>query len=167
VNEGGLPRLFETLATLTRLGVRFVLIGGYAAIVRGSPVLTGDIDICYARDDENLGRLASALRELRATPRGAPAGLPFQLDEQTLKAGDSFTFSTKLGDLDIIGTPAGTDGYPQLEANAEDVEVDGMTVRVASLDDLMRMKRSAGRPKDLIQLEWLAALRDETEKVDG
>ncbi len=151
------------LRILVEHGVRFVLIGGFAAAIRGSPVITGDVDICYARDDENLERLAAALEELGATLRGAPSDVPFQLDARTLREGEHFTFATKAGALDCLGTPAGTDGFADLDASATDEDLDGLVVRVASVDDLIRMKRAAGRPQDLIAAEWLAALRDELE----
>jgi len=73
------------LRTLLGRGVRFVLIGGYAGALRGSPVITGDLDICYARDDDNLARLADALGSLDAHVRGAPRDVPFQLDARTLR----------------------------------------------------------------------------------
>jgi hypothetical protein len=63
--------------------------------------------------------------------------------------------------------PSGTKGFPDLDANASDEVVDGLTVRVASIEDLIRMKRAAGRPKDLIAVEWLAAVRDEVEGGDA
>lgn len=157
---------FDPLAALRALldhGVRFVLIGGFAGAIRGSPMITGDVDVCYARDDPNLERLAAALRELGATLRGAPPDVPFLLDAATLKAGDQFTFSTRAGALDCLGTPAGTDGFGDLDAGGTDEDLDGLVVRVASVDDLIRMKRAAGRPQDLVAIEWLTALRDELE----
>jgi hypothetical protein len=150
------------LRTLLERDVRYVLIGGYAGALRGSPVITGDLDICYAREDDNLERLADALRSLDAHLR-VPGDVPFLLDARTLRVGDHFTFSTSVGALDILGTPSGTKGYADLDANATDEVVDGLTVRVASIEDLIRMKRAAGRPKDLIALEWLVAVRDEVE----
>lgn len=89
------------------------------------------------------------------------------MDAQTLRNGDSFTFATSLGDLDILGTPAGTQGFADLITCADRYEIDGLAVRVASLDDLMRMKRAAGRPKDLLALEELGALRDELDRREG
>lgn len=145
--------------------VRFVLIGGFAAALRGSPMITGDLDLCYARDDENLERLALALRSLDARLRGAPDDVPFQLDAEALRNGDHFTFATSAGALDCLGTPAGTTGFADLDAAATDEVVDDLTIRVASIEDLIRMKRAAGRPKDLIAVEWLVAVRDETEGV--
>ncbi len=154
----------RALRTLVEHGVRFVLIGGLAAAVRGSPVITGDLDICYARDEENLRALARALRRLRARLRGVEEDVPFRLDAETLGSGDHFTFSTAVGPLDCLGTPAGTDGFADLDASATDEDLDGLVVRVASLEDLIRMKRAAGRPQDLIALEWLSALRDELDR---
>lgn len=153
----------SALGTLLDQGVRFVLIGAYAGALRGSPVITGDVDVCYARDDANVERLARALRVLDARLRGAPEGVPLQLDVRALKAGDHFTFTTSAGWLDCLGTPAGTTGFADLDRRATDEVVEGLTLRVAALDDLIRMKRAAGRPKDLVALEWLSALRDEIE----
>jgi hypothetical protein len=157
---------FDPLAGLRALvdhGVRFVLIGGYAAALRGSPMITGDVDICYARDPENLDRLADALGSLGARLRGAPADAPFRLDGRTLAAGDHFTFTTDAGSLDCLGTPAGTDGFADLDGAATDEDLDGLVVRVATLEDLIRMKRAAGRPQDRIAVEWLSAIRDEMD----
>jgi hypothetical protein len=157
---------FDPLAGLRALvehGVRFVLIGGYAAALRGSPMMTGDVDICYARDRENLERLAPALQSLHARLRGAPADAPFRLDARTLAGGDHFTFATDAGPIDCLGTAAGTDGFADLDASAIDEDLDGLVVRVASLDDLIRMKRAVDRPQDRIAVEWLSALRDELE----
>ena len=154
------------LRTLLDQDVRFVLIGGLAGALRGAPVITGDVDICYAREDANLERLADSLRALGAHLRGAPPDVPLKLDARALRAGDRFTFSTSAGALDILGTPSGTNGFADLNSNATDEEIDGLTLRVASLEDLIRMKRAAGRPKDLIALEWLSAVRDEIEGGD-
>jgi hypothetical protein len=120
-----------TLLTLSEHRVRFVLIGGFAAALRGSPMITGDIDICYARDDANLRALAAALVALGATLRGAPPDVPFQLDEASLKAGDHFTFSTKAGPLDCLGTPSGTNGFADLDASATDEDLAALRVRVS------------------------------------
>jgi hypothetical protein len=152
------------LRTLSEHGVRFVLIGGFASALRGAPMITGDVDICNARDDANLQALATALDELGATLRGAPADVPFRLDAATLNDGDHFTFSTKAGPIDCLGTPAGTDGFVDLDASATDEDLDGLSVRVASVDDLIRMKQATARPQDLIAVEWLSALRDELDQ---
>jgi hypothetical protein len=147
-------------------GVRFVLIGGWAAKLLGSPTVTGDIDICYARDAANLERLAAALAELHVRLRGAPAGLPFRPDSPTLAAGDVFTLVTDAGDLDLLGSPSGVGSFEDLDRAALALDLDGQVIRVASIDDLIRMKRAAGRPKDLVELEILGALRAEMGRSD-
>jgi hypothetical protein len=146
---------------LGRHRVRYVLIGGLAAITHGAPLITQDIDACYARDELNLRRIAKALTEVHAELRGAEPGLPFTLDPKTLRAGDAFTFTTDIGWLDLLGTPAGTTGYEDLARTADAFDLFGYRVLVASVEDLIRMKRAAGRPKDLLALEELGALRDE------
>jgi len=162
------PAAFDPLRVLRLLndaGVRYVVIGAFAGRLLGSPTLTRDLDICYAREPANLRSLAAVLTDLRARLRGVDRDVAFRLDERSLAAGDSFTFSTDAGDLDIIGTPAGTQGYEDLVRTAEPTDLDGLTVLVTSVDDLIRMKRAAGRAKDLIEVEVLGALRDELDEA--
>ena len=162
-----IPAAFDplrALETLHRHGVRFVVIGAFAGRLLGSPSLTRDLDICYARDKANLEAMVEALKELHARLRGVKEEVPFRFDAQSLANGDSFTFVTDAGDLDILGTPSGTAGYEELVRTAEEADLGGMQVKVASIDSLIRMKRAAGRPKDLIEVEVLAALRDELDQ---
>ncbi|HKY52252.1 MAG TPA: hypothetical protein VJP45_13425 [Candidatus Limnocylindria bacterium] len=157
-------RGFDPVAGLQVLvdhAVDFVVIGGVAARIWGSPTVTRDLDICYARGPANLERLAAALREVQAKLRGVSEEVPFKMDARALAMGDSFTFKTDVGDLDCLATPTGTGGYNDLKARAELVDVDGLKVWVTSLADLIEMKRAAGRKKDQIELEVLGALRDE------
>jgi hypothetical protein len=157
--------LVRSLDALVRHSVRFIVIGGVAGRAWGSPSMTDDLDICYDRRKDNLEALGQALTELKATLRGAPSGLPFLLDSKTLRAGDSFTFETSAGSLDCLGTPAPTTGYDELLRDAVEVEIEHLKVLVCSLDDLIRMKRAANRPKDRIELEILAAVKEEREKL--
>jgi hypothetical protein len=152
------------LQVLFRHHVRFVLIGSFAGRLWGSNTITNDLDICHARDRPNLEALAVALRELGATLRGAPKDLPFLLDAQTLERGDHFTFDTKFGDFDCLGTPAGSKGFQDLVDGSAEMVVDSVRVLVAALQDLIRLKRTAARPKDLVEVEILAALREEIER---
>lgn len=151
------------LRTLALHEVKFVIVGGIAAAAHGSPTATGDIDVCYERHSSNLDRLAAALRDLQARLRGTDDDVPFLLDAKTLAAGDHFTLTTSIGDLDLLGTPAGSSGYRDLSARAVEVDLGGWVFKVASLDDLIQMKQAAGRPKDRIELEVLYALREEIE----
>lgn len=99
------------------------------------------------------------LKELHASLRGAGPGLPFQIDRRALQLGDHFTLSTDAGPLDCLATPAGTNGFAELAPRSVILDIDGVPVRFAHLDDLIRMKRAAGRPKDRIEIEVLEALR--------
>jgi hypothetical protein len=153
----------KALRTLDRHGVRFVVVGGLATRLRGSPSVTNDTDICYERSPENLERLAKALRSLRARLRGLEEEVPFPLDPATLQAGDHFPFTTSAGNLDCLETPAGVSDFDGLRSRSSVFDLDGLSVRVASIDDLIEMKRAAGRPKDLIEVEVLGALKDELE----
>jgi len=158
---------FDPIPILQHLSehrVRFVLIGGFAGRLWGSNTITNDLDICYARDRPNLKALAACLRGFGATLRGAPKDLPFLLDAQTLERGDRFTFETRYGDLDCLGTPAGSRGFQDLVDGSAEMVVDSVRVLVAALPDLIRLKRAAGRPKDLVEVEILAALGEEIER---
>jgi hypothetical protein len=152
-------RILEELAAER---VRYVLVGGLAAMEHGSSQLTDDFDLCYDRSRDNLERLSRVLLRLKATLRGAPKDLPFKPDVPTLHAGLNFTFSTVAGDLDILGEMDGVGGYENANQGASDVDTYGVRVRVLGLDDLIRAKKAAGRPKDkahLLELEELKRLK--------
>lgn len=158
---------FQPESVIRLLGqheVRYILIGGLAAVTRGASTVTQDVDICHARDAGNLDRLAGALRAVHAELRGTERGLPFKLDAPTLADGDAFTFTTDLGWVDLLATPAGTSGYEDLARTAQPFTLFGQRVLIADIDDLIRMKRAAGRPKDLLAVEELGALRDEIDR---
>lgn len=148
--------------------VEYVVIGGFAGDLLGAALNTNDLDICYERTADNMDRLAAALKELGATLRvaGVQEDLPFILDGKTLAAGDSFTFDTDAGAVDVLGTPSGTNGFRDLRIKAHAVPVGDLQVFVVSLADLMRMKRASGRVKDRMHLEVLSALRDIIDEAD-
>jgi hypothetical protein len=156
----------SALESLQRHGVRFVLIGGMAGRAWGSTTVTDDLDVCYDRTADNLERLAVALKELDARLRGVEDDVPFLLDAKTLERGQNFTFDTAAGALDVLALPAGTGGFDELMANATELDLgQDLVVPVCDLDDLIRMKRAAGRPKDRIELEVLVAVREEREAL--
>jgi hypothetical protein len=156
-----LPRLLEPLI---RHGVDFVLIGGMAGIAQGSSYPSYDLDIVYARGRANVSRLVAALQEIGVRLRGAPSDLPFMLDEQAIENGANFTFITPYGDFDILADAAGARSYEKLAAAAQKMEVHGVSVLVASLDDLIAMKRAANRIKDKLMLEEYIVLADVQKK---
>jgi hypothetical protein len=157
------------LEVFERHGVKFVVIGGLAGVLHGSSYATYDLDLAYERSNENLERLAAALRELGATLRGAPKDLPFQLDARTLAAGQNFTFDTRLGKVDMLGDPSGAPKYPKLAEDAEPKEIEGISVLVCSIDHLIAMKDAAGRTKDKLMATEYRVLADEIRRreVEG
>jgi hypothetical protein len=155
------------LTPLVRHGVDFVLIGGMAGISHGSSYTTYDVDIVYARDRENVGRLVEALREIGVRLRGAPADLSFLLDTKTIENGSNFTFVTPHGDFDILGHADGMPSYAELRAAAPLREILGLAIRVASIDHLIAMKRAANRPKDKLMVEEYIVLADEEGRRAG
>lgn len=149
------------LETLVGNEVRFIVVGGVAATVHGSARLTQDLDVVYARDEVNLSRLAAALSPLQPYLRGAPRGLPFVWDAETLAAGLNFTLTTSLGDLDLLGEIAGGGGYEQLVTDAIVVQLDEVAFLCLGLQRLIEVKRAAGRPKDLEAIAELEVIHDE------
>jgi hypothetical protein len=107
---------------------------------------------------DNLEKLARALQSVKARLRGAPAGLPFIADAQTLKQGLNFTLETDIGPMDFLGEVAGIGGYENAQAGALRCELYGQQVQIVALDKLIAAKRAAGRPKDLIILPELEAI---------
>ncbi len=157
-------RLHQLLRRLIDRGVDFVVVGGVAVILQASPRFTRDLDICYAVDQKNLQRLGEVLVELRARLRGIDEDLPFVADGRTLRRAQILTLTTADGGLDLLVEPAGAPGYASLRRRADRMDIDGIIVRVASIDDLMAMKRAAGRPQDLVDLESLEIARRRTRK---
>lgn len=150
------------LERLTEAGVDFVVVGGVAVITQASPRFTKDLDICYAPEPANLQRLGSALVGLGARLRGVEEDLPFVPDGRTLLHTRMLTLTTPDGAIDLLADPDGSPGYAALRRNASRVDLDGLTVLVASIDDLIAMKRAAGRPQDLVDLESLEIARRRT-----
>ena len=155
------------IATLARHRVRYVLVGGLAAAIHGSPTTTTDADLCPDRSASNLIALAAALREMDARIRtdAVDGGLPFACDAEFLARMDvTLNLVTKFGDVDLTLRPAAFhNGFDDLLPRAVEVSVDGGTVMLASLDDIITSKRAANRPKDRAVLPILEALRDEIE----
>jgi hypothetical protein len=149
------------LRALHAAGVEYVLIGGMAGRIHGSPSVTNDLDICHRRTKANCSALATALRELHARLRDLPRELPSRIDAAMIWQGHNFTFVTSAGFLDCLASPeeGASTGYDELARNAEALSIGGAPVLVCALEDLIRMKVAAGRAKDLIEVEVLKAVR--------
>jgi hypothetical protein len=154
----------KLLEVLSAARVEFIIVGGLAATAHGSARLTQDIDVVYRRSTANLARIVDALAPFEPYLRGAPRGLPFEWSRPTLEHGLNFTLATSLGDIDLIGEIAGGGKYEALLGESITLELFGHSCRCLSLDSLIRVKRAAGRPKDLEAIAELEALREESER---
>jgi transcriptional regulator with XRE-family HTH domain len=137
----------------------FVVVGGVAVIAQASPRLTKHLDICYSREPSNLEALGAVLVAAGARLRGVDEDVPFVPDARTLQRTTILTLRTVDGDIHLLVEPSGCPPYEALKAHADRIDVEGSPVLVASIDDLIAMKRAAGRPQDLIDLEALEIAR--------
>jgi hypothetical protein len=153
------------LRILSEAHVEFIVVGGVAASAHGSPRLTLDLDIVYRRNDDNIARLVQALAPLNPYLRGAPPGLPFHFDADTTKRGLNFTLITELGSLDVLGEIAGGGGFDNLKPHSVLVKLHGFDCLCLDLDWLIRVKRAAGRPKDVEAIAELEAIVEERKKI--
>jgi predicted nucleotidyltransferase len=157
----------KSIEMMVHSGIRFVIIGGVAMRMQGTAHVTDDIDFSYSRDAEGLPGLIEMLNKHNVRLRNVSADLPFFFDLRTLKNTQNFTLVTDVGDIDLLAEPAGIDSFEGLWNRATAMEIFGLTVRVASIEDLIAMKRAAGRPKDkqhlLELLDLQQFLRDEAQ----
>jgi hypothetical protein len=157
------------LSVLMEHGVCFVVVGGYAVAAHGYVRATKDVDICPEPTDENLVRLAEALAELEAEPTGLDdfASDEFDLkpDLEGLRHGGNWTLRTKYGRLDVMQHLAGLGkdggGWKELSRRAITRNFLGHDCLFCSYEDLLAMKRGAGRPQDEIDIKSLKAARSE------
>lgn len=154
----------QILRALEAHHVHYVVIGAIAAVAAGAPILTTDLDVTPARSHENLERLALALRDLDAKLRSAraPDGVPFPIEAEMLSSAESWTLTTRAGDLDLMFLPTGTQGYDDLRRGASRERIAGVTVTVAALADVIRSKEAANREKDSMQLPILRRTLEQT-----
>lgn len=155
------PDLVGLIRVLSGAGVEYIIVGGVAANLQGALRTTLDLDVVYRRSSENLARLVTALTPSQPYLRGAPDGLPFRFDVETLDRGLNFTLTTALGDVDILGEVTGGGTFDQLRPGAEVVALEGFECLVVSLRTLIDLKRAAGRGKDREALAELEALLEE------
>lgn len=144
---------------MARAHVDFVVIGGVAVIAHGYERNTKDLDVCYSREAANLEVLGQVLVDLGARLRNIDDDVPFVPDARTLRGMQILTLDTPEGGLDLLVDPDGSPGYEALKANAEPIDFDGREILIASIEDLIAMKRAANRPQDQTDIEALTTIQ--------
>ena len=152
------------LRLLTDNKIEFIIVGGAAATAHGSTRLTTDLDIVYSRTRENIARIVNSLRPINPYLRGAPPGLPFDWSVETIEKGLNFTLVTSLGALDLLGEIAGGGGYDQLVSQTITIQVAGIECLCLNVEALIKVKRAAGRPKDLEVIAELQHILEQTRQ---
>jgi len=153
--------LHQMVEELVRREIRFVLVGGLAAIAHGSAYNTDDLDVCYDTAEDNVHRLLDLLREWGAYPRGWDPGLPWHLDLRTFRTTPVLTLRTREGDIDLLDRVDGVGDYASCLVASRLVTLGSQQVQVINLDMLIKAKKAAGRRKDrekIIELEALEAM---------
>lgn len=148
--------LARLLAVLHAHAVAYTIIGGVAVQVHGHRRTTRDIDVIPDPDGDNLRRLAAALVELEAVPRDLPAAAS-PSEQQLAVAAVVPPLTTRHGELHILNAVPGAAPYGRLRSRALEIDLDGITLAIAGLDDLIAMKRASGRPRDLEDIAVLIA----------
>ncbi len=152
----------ELLRVLVDHRVRFIVVGGAAAVLQGAPINTLDIDIVYDRADDNIGAMLMALDALDAVFRTDPRRL--RPNESHLRSSGHKLLETRLGILDVLATIEDDTDYAALLPHAEAMAVGALTIMVLSLERLIEVKRKLTRPKDRLMLLQLEATLDERRK---
>jgi len=151
----------EMIPVLARAAVEFIVVGGVAARAHGSARLTDDLDVSYRRNHENIGRVVDALAPYQPYLRGAPPGLPFKWEVETIQRGLNFTLITTLGPIDLLGEITGGGRYENLLPHIIIQEFYGIDCQCLDLPTLIKVKRAAGRPRDLEAVAELEAIGEE------
>lgn len=149
----------ELLSRLSDRGVEFVVVGGMAAVVHGSSVVTEDLDVCAPLSPDNLGRLLTALAGLHPRHRMTPNRLPLPEDPAALHGFNNLYLDTDAGQLDVLDAIAGVGEYAVVARHAVTVAVFGLPLRVLDVETLIAAKAAIGRPKDRRVIADLEVIR--------
>jgi hypothetical protein len=150
-------RLFQRLCDAE---IDFVIVGGFAATLHGSSLVTRDLDVCAILSNENVEKLREALRDLQPTHRLTPQKLSFLDNPDPGVEVRNLYLKTDLGPVDVLSSILGVGDFDRVRAASIQVELFGRSCRVISLDDLIRAKEALGRDKDLLAAKELRAVRD-------
>ncbi|MEN8149046.1 MAG: nucleotidyltransferase [Planctomycetota bacterium] len=157
------PGLEGLLTRLLTAEVRFVVVGGYAAVAHGSTVFTEDMDICLPLDSENVESLLAATEDLNPVHRMSPARPPFDRSALTTKW-KNLNLDTDWGQLDCLGEIAGLGTYQDVVQQSEEVTMGDTTCRILTIEALIRSKEAVGRPKDREAIIQLRAIRERQQE---
>ena len=149
----------QLLKRLADHGVRFVLIGGYAAMFHGAELTTQDVDVCAPMDVDNLSRIIAALRGLQPTFRFHLKRIPLHEDAESLLGVRNIYLRTDLAFLDILGEVAGVGSFTEVLARSINRPFYGFDLNIIDIDALIDAKRAAGRDKDVAAIVQLEAVK--------
>ena len=157
----------ELLQRLSEQRVEFIVIGGVAAALHGSPVATFDIDVTARMDSANFARIIAALRDLDPRFRFHPKKPPMPLDPAKLEGFRNLNLITTIGPVDLLGNLPDIATFDELAGHTVDIDLDGFTVRVLDLDTLIAAKKAAGRDKDKMNIWHLEVIRKMKREQPG
>jgi hypothetical protein len=151
----------EIFNALARRKVEYVTIGGIAIQAYGGQRLTQDLDLAIDASSANVTRLAGALRDLDARILG-PEGQRSRSvpSAQLLGSSEQWHLITLHGPLDLLTLPAHLGSFADLRARAHEVPLGDLLIPIVHREDLLKMKRAAGRPQDLADIRLLESLDD-------
>jgi predicted nucleotidyltransferase len=155
-----IPAEFEKILTLLHHAkIEYVLVGGLAMILHGCDHITNDVDISVALDAENAEKVCDWFMAHHARPPLFNPLVEFDLTPQKLAKFRFVNLQTDLGPIDILPVPAGVESYVGLWERGKNISMGDFTVRIASINDLIAMKKAANRPKDQTHIMELQALK--------
>jgi hypothetical protein len=157
--------LNQLLQRLCDAQIDFVIVGGFAATLHGSSLVTRDLDVCAVLSNENVEKLRRAFRDLRPAHRLTSQKLSFLDNPEPGVELRNLYLWTEIGPVDILGSILGVGEFEQVKAGSIEVELFGRRCRVISIDDLIRAKEALGREKDLLSVKELKALREDQGKA--
>jgi hypothetical protein len=152
--------LNRLLQRLSQSDLDFVVVGGFAAMLHGSSMITRDLDICMVLDDANLDRLRAILADLTPIHRFTAARLPFGTVPAPGTRLQNLYLETSWGALDVLTVMKGVGDFARIKACAPQIEIMSVKCRLIALDDLIIVKEAVARPKDLQAAAELRAIRD-------
>ena len=156
--------LNRLLQRLCDADVDFVIVGGFAATLHGSSLVTRDLGVCAILSGENVEKLRAALRDLQPTHRLTPQKLSFLDNPDPGVKIHNLYLRTDFGPVDILSSILGVGDFDRVRVASIEVELFGRSCRVISLDDLIQAKEALGRDKDLLAAKELRAVRETQKK---